>query len=206
MCKKIDFSNKPVLEGSKVILRPFIEADCEIMLALLEEPELRKLTGSVCSDEEADEPSPQEEIDRTRQWYLTRNQQTNRLDLAMVEKESGNVVGEVVFNDYDEDTGNVNFRILMGKAGCNRGIGSEAVSLFIHYGMTVLKVHKIGLEVYSFNPRAERVYQKAGFVLEGVKREDFRYNDEYIDTRIYGLLQADYKEHIKHIESSYETL
>ncbi|MDF2868657.1 MAG: GCN5-related N-acetyltransferase [Anaerocolumna sp.] len=171
MSQKIDFSNKPVLEGSKVILRPFVEA--EIMLALLEEPELRKLTGSVCSDEEAGEPSPQEEIDRTKQWYLTRNEQTNRLDLAIVDKESGNVVGEVVFNEYNEDTGNVNFRILIGQAGCNRGIGSEAASLFIHYGMTVLKVHKIGLEVYSFNPRAERVYQKAGFVMEGVKREDF---------------------------------
>jgi RimJ/RimL family protein N-acetyltransferase len=205
MYKKIDFSNKPVLEGNKVILRPFTEADCEIMLDLLEEAELRKLTGSVCSDEEAEEPSSQDEIDRTREWYLTRNQQTNRLDLAIVEKESGNVVGEVVYNDYDEDTGNVNFRILMGKAGCNRGIGSEAVSLFIHYGMTVLKVHKIGLEVYSFNPRAERVYQKAGFVLEGVKQEDFRYNDEYIDTRVYGLLQADYNGYRKRIKSSCET-
>lgn len=199
MNQKIDFKNKPVLEGSKVILRPFAEADSEIMLALLEEPELRKLTGSVCSDEEACEPSPQEEIDRMIQWYLTRNEQTNRLDLAIVNKENGNVVGEVVFNEYDEDTGNVNFRILIGKAGCNRGIGSEAASLFIHYGMTVLKVHKIGLEVYSFNPRAERVYQKSGFVMEGVKREDFRYNDEYIDTKIYGLLQSDYNQHSKHI-------
>jgi RimJ/RimL family protein N-acetyltransferase len=58
--------------------------------------------------------------------------------------------------------------------------------------MTKLQLHKIGLEVYSFNPRAERVYQKAGFVLEGVKREDFIYNGEYIDTKVYGMLKADY--------------
>jgi RimJ/RimL family protein N-acetyltransferase len=36
------------------------------------------------------------------------------------------------------------------------------------------------------------VYQKVGFKLEGIKREDFLYNQEYIDTKIYGLLRADY--------------
>ena len=31
-----------------------------------------------------------------------------------------------------------------------------------------LKLHRLELDVYSFNPRAERVYQKAGF-----RREEF---------------------------------
>ena len=33
-----------------------------------------------------------------------------------------------------------------------------------------LKLHRLELDVYSFNPRAERVYQKAGFRREGVLR------------------------------------
>jgi RimJ/RimL family protein N-acetyltransferase len=59
-------------------------------------------------------------------------------------------------------------------------VGTEALSMFVQYGMEELELHKISLEVYSFNPRAERVYQKIGFKLEGVKREDFIYNQEYI--------------------------
>lgn len=192
MQNKIDFGKKPVLEGEKVILRPFQENDWEKMAALLGEPELRKLTGSASDDEEAERPDTPEEINTIRQWYQSRNDQTDRLDLAIIDRQDGAIVGEVVFNEYEEELGNVNFRILMGQAGCNRGLGTEAVSLFIKYGMTVLGIHKIELEVYSFNPRAERVYQKAGFQLEGIKRESFRYNGEYIDTKLYGMLQKDY--------------
>lgn len=192
MYQKIDFSHKPVLKGEKVIVRPFHEKDWEQMLVILAEPELRRLTGSVINDREAAEPDSPEETEKIKQWYLSRNEKTDRLDLAVIDKESGELAGEVVFNEYDETTGNVNFRILMRQKGCNRGLGTEAVSLFIKYGMTELGIHKIHLEVYSFNPRAERVYQKAGFVLEGVKREDFCYNGEYIDTRVYGMLREDY--------------
>lgn len=191
MMKK-SFTNKPVLVGEKVILRPFEEKDCEIMFEILNEPDLKKLTGSVTSDEEAYAAPQPEEREKIRQWYMTRNEQNNRLDLAVVYIESDQVIGEVVFNEYDEETGNVNFRVLLSKSICNKGVGTEAVSMFIQYGMEELELHKISLEVYSFNPRAERVYQKAGFKLEGIKREEFLYNQEYFDTKIYGLLKADY--------------
>lgn len=197
MYQKIDFSYKPIIEGTKVVLRPFAKNDWEEMIRILDDLELKRLTGSVTSDEEANATDSPEEMERMKQWYLNRNEQTDRLDLAIVDIESGLVVGEAVFNEYEEETGNVNFRILIGRAGRNKGLGSEAVSLFIRYGMTELQLHKIGLEVYSFNPRAERVYQKAGFVLEGVKREDFMYNGEYIDTKIYGMLRADYLAAVK---------
>jgi RimJ/RimL family protein N-acetyltransferase len=185
---KRDFLNKPVIIGEKVILRPFEIKDCDIMIGILDEPNLKKLTGSVSNDSEAKKTSTPEERDRIRQWYLTRNDQDNRLDLAVVIKDTGQLVGEVVFNEYDADTGNVNFRTLLSESSCSKGIGTEAISLFIKYGFEKLMFHKISLEVYSFNPRAERVYQKVGFILEGVRREVFLYNQEYIDVKLYGLL------------------
>ncbi len=193
MYQKIDFSNKPVLVGEKVILRPFQGEDWKEMLVILEEPELRRLTGSVIEDEEAEMATSEEEAEKIKEWYQSRNDKTDRLDLAVIDKEKDEIIGEVVFNEYDETTGNVNFRVLMRQSGCNKGFGTEAITIFIKYGMEVLKFHKIGLEVFSFNPRAERVYQKAGFVLEGIKREDFCYNGEYIDSKIYGMLREDYE-------------
>ncbi|MBP3040998.1 GNAT family N-acetyltransferase [Bacillaceae bacterium Marseille-Q3522] len=193
----INFLKKPVLEGKKVILKPFEENDWEKMLPLLEEPEVRRLTGSVRNDDEANAPITREENNRIRQWYQSRNRQTDRLDLAIIEKDNGELVGEVVLNDFEESTLNVNFRILIGASGRGKGLGSEAAALFLRYGFEVLGLHKIELEVYSFNPRAEKVYKKNGFILEGVKRESFRYNDEYIDTKIYGMLKSDYDKHFK---------
>ena len=56
-------------------------------------------------------------------------------------------------------------------------------------------MHKVELDVYSFNPRAEKVYRKNGFVLEGVKRKDYQYNGTYIDTKLFGMLKCDYERH-----------
>ncbi len=187
-----NFIHKPVLEGKRVFLRPFKKEDLELILAILEEPELRRLTGSASCDEETHRPLSPEDLERTRHWYESRNEQTDRLDLAIIDKKTGLLVGEAVFNEYDEATGNVNFRILIGQAGQGRGIGSEATKLFLRYGFILLDLHKISLEVFSINPRAERVYIKNGFVLEGIKREDFRFNEEYIDTKIYGMLKSDF--------------
>lgn len=190
---KPDFSHKPTLSGEKVILRPFQSEDIEPMLDIMSDYEVRKLTGSVCNDAEAYAPSSEEEIERTRQWYKTRNEQHDRLDLALVDKATNQVVGEVVFNEYDDNANKVNFRILIGPHGRNKGLGSEATALFLKYGFEVLKLHKIELQVFSFNPAGEHVYIKNGFVLEGILREDFRYEGEYIDYKLYSILSSEYK-------------
>lgn len=187
-----NFKEKPVLSGEKVRLRPFEDGDAEKMLSILEELDVRRLTGSAGNDEEASRPMTEEEKERTRAWYAKLNAQTDRLDLAIVDQESGEVIGEAVFNEYDDEAGNVNFRILIGSAGQGQGRGTEAIRLFLRHGFENVGLHRVGLEVFSFNPRAERVYVKNGFVLEGIKREDFMYNGEYIDSKVYGMLRSDY--------------
>lgn len=189
---KHDFTFKPQLEGEKILLRPFEPTDSERMLEILDEPVLKKLTGSVTSDTEAQAKMAPEDEAHIRQWYLTRNEQVDRLDLAVAEKATGQVIGEVVFNNYDSVADQVNFRVLLSESSCNQGLGTEAISLFIQYGMEVLGLDKISLSVYSFNSRAERVYQKLGFKLESVVPADLLYDQEPIDSRIYALSKVDY--------------
>lgn len=189
---QINFINKPVLVGDRIILRPFESKDIDDMIKILNEPELKKLTGSVTNDNDAKKIMDEDEKIRVSEWYKTRNVQSDRLDLVIALKDSNQIIGEVVFNEYDELTNNVNFRVLISQSYSNQGLGSEAIKLFIQYGFEQLNLHKISLEVFSFNPRAEHVYTKSGFKLEGIKREDFKYNDDYIDTKIYGILKSEY--------------
>lgn len=192
--EKHKFKHKPTIIGNSIIIRPFDNQDIESMIRILNEPELKKLTGSVTNDLAANTEMDDRERQRVIEWYKTRNNQTDRIDCAIVLKETNQVIGELVFNEFDELTEQVNFRVLISQKYSNKGYGSETIKLFIQYGMENLHLHKISLEVFSFNPRAEHVYSKLGFKLEGIKREDFKYNDEYIDTRLYGLLRDDYEE------------
>lgn len=189
----VNFKIKPILVGERVILRPFEVNDIDTMINILNEPELKKLTGSISNDHDAKKTMDEDEIKRVSDWYKSRNDQTDRLDLAIALKDTNQIIGEVVFNEYDDLTNNVNFRVLMSQSYNNKGLGTEAIQLFVRYGFEHLNLHKISLEVFSFNPRADRVYTKIGFILEGIKREDFKYNEVYIDSKIYGMLKRDYE-------------
>ncbi|WP_433789530.1 GNAT family N-acetyltransferase [Actinoplanes sp. CA-252034] len=179
-----DFSIKPVLTGERVILRPFTEADVPVFLEAVADPEVARLTGSSPSD------APDEE--RTRAWYGSRNTQDDRLDLAVVDRDSGACVGEVVLNEWDPDNRSCNFRTLLVAAGRDRGLGTEAVRLIVGHGFERLGLHRISLEVYAHNPRARRVYEKVGFVAEGVLRQVLRDGDDWIDATVMSILAPEW--------------
>ena len=148
-------------------LRPFRAGDVEVMVQVLSDPEVRRLTGSVESTAEAERPEVLDE--RLRDWYATRNDQPDRLDLAIEDAASGILVGEVVLNEVDLEALTCNLRLLVGPLGRDRGLGTEAVGLVTAYGIERLGMRRITLEVFEFNPRARRVYEKVGYVVTGVR-------------------------------------
>jgi RimJ/RimL family protein N-acetyltransferase len=96
---------------------------------------------------------------------------------VIVERETERVVGEAVLNDLDEGNRSCGFRIWISGAS-GRGLGTEATRLAVAHGFDDQRLNRIELEVYDFNPRARRVYEKVGFRHEGVRREALAYNGE----------------------------
>lgn len=168
----IDLSYKPHIVGDKVLLRPFEAHDFPYIEECLKDDEVIKLTGS----------TPTYDRDAVLKWYNTRNEQTDRLDLAIIDKLENTLVGEVVVNLYDEKKQSMNFRILIGPRGRNRGLGTEATSLIIDYIFTNTTLKQLTLSVFAFNPRAMKVYEKVGFVLESVDKNELEYEGEWIDS------------------------
>jgi RimJ/RimL family protein N-acetyltransferase len=187
-----DFATKPTLTGERVILRPYIVEDLPALRATMADLDVLRLTGSVHDAAEARKPvSPAEEQVRL-DWFSTRNDTDNRLDLAIVDRASDACVGEAVLNQWDQGNQSCNFRIRIGPAGQNRGLGTEATRLIVGYGFERLGLHRISLEVYAFNPRARRAYEKAGFRAEGVLRESLRYGDQWIDATVMSILASEW--------------
>ena len=52
---------------------------------------------------------------------------------------------------------------------------------------------RLELDVYSFNPSAEKVYLKAGFKIEGVLRDAVRNGEEYADDILMSMLEEEWK-------------
>jgi RimJ/RimL family protein N-acetyltransferase len=177
----IDLLAKPTLRGRRVILRPVSVDDVPGLLDMLADPEGNRLTGTHAEFNE----------ETARRWYSTRGEQDDRLDFAIVERSTGEYAGEVVLNDLDRGNHAVGFRISLRTGFQDRGLGSEATRLVVDYAFHTLGLHRIGLEVYAFNPRARHVYERAGFVYEGTRRDALLWDGEWFDAIEMAILATD---------------
>ncbi|MEU2926109.1 GNAT family protein [Streptomyces sp. NPDC007251] len=179
----MDFSVKPTLTGRKTVLRPFTEADAGAMWEIIADPEVIRFTF---------EPSTDLSPERLRSWYGSRSASPDRLDLAVTDPGTGEVLGEVVLYAYDPAARSCTFRTLIGPRGRGRGVGTEATRLIVGHGFEQLGLHRIQLEVYADNARALRVYEKVGFVVEGVRREVQRRDGAWADEVIMSILDREW--------------
>jgi len=85
------------------------------------------------------------------------------------------------------------FGIHIGEEECRgKGYGTEATQLMLSYAFETLNLNRVELGVYDFNKQAIHVYEKAGFIREGIKRQDKFVNGRYADALIYGILASEY--------------
>lgn len=76
----------------------------------------------------------------------------------------------------------------------NKGIGTEALKLWVNYLFAHSDVHRIGLATYSFNKRMIRVAEKLNFTHEGTDREIIKWQGEWVHRLHFGILRKEWKE------------
>jgi RimJ/RimL family protein N-acetyltransferase len=72
-----------------------------------------------------------------------------------------------------------------------RRFSDAAAKLLQRHLLFNLGFHRLQLEIYGFNERAQRHAERAGFVREGVRRRAYWRHDEWVDGVIYGLVRED---------------
>ena len=174
------FRDQPTLTGERVRLEPLTSAVQEDYLASLKDPEVQRLTGSHGDFDDAE----------VARWLATRQDHHDRADWAAVRIADGAFLGEAVINQLDVANASANYRIWLGSAHLDRGYGTEITRLVVDYALSV-GLHRLSLGVYDFNPRARRVYEKCGFVLEGRLRDALRWDGEWHDELIMSVLASD---------------
>lgn len=175
--------DKPILNGNIINLRPIVEADASAMFASLSDEESMRLTGT------------QQTFTLAQvQAYCARVAQADdRVDYAITVKDDPTFLGEVVLNEIDWTNHSASFRIALASAASfGKGYGTEATRLILDYGFNTLNLHRIELEVYDFNPRAQHVYEKVGFVREGVRRDVLLWDGVYQSAIVMSILRDEW--------------
>jgi len=171
------------IHGERVNLRPVQIDDAQAIFAGTQQPEGRRLTGTHAE-------FTLEQV----QTYVERAQTSDdRATFTMIDAADARPVGEVVLMDIDTDNHSAGLRIaLFYDADFGKGYGSEAMRLALKHAFETLKLHRVSLEVFAFNPRAIHVYEKVGFKREGVLRDALYWDSEYVDAIVMGILADEY--------------
>jgi len=74
-----------------------------------------------------------------------------------------------------------------------KGYGSEALWLTVSYAFRELNLYKVSLGTYSYNAHAQHVYEKAGFVREGVIRGALQRDGVRYDDIMMGILRSEWE-------------
>lgn len=75
-----------------------------------------------------------------------------------------------------------------------KGYGSDAVRIILRYAFTELNLHRVSLNVLSYNRRAVRSYEKAGFRLEGTLRQAVQREGQRVDVYVMGILRIEWEQ------------
>jgi RimJ/RimL family protein N-acetyltransferase len=163
-----------------VRLRPLERDDLPRYQELFSDPEINLSYGKL---------GVPESLSRLQRRFDAGEFDTTDRYLHLVMETEGTLIGAMVLrNEENLPSRSATFGIIIGDpAYHDRGYGTEASTLLLGYAFAVLGYHKINLDFFEYNARANAMYEKLGFVLEGRRRENHWSRGRFWDDILMGL-------------------
>lgn len=116
------------------------------------------------------------------------------VQMIICETRDDTPLGSVYIRDIDRRHNKAEYGIFIGEESARgRGIGTAAAALMLEYCFREEKLHRVYLRAFASNARAIRSYEKAGFVREGLLRDDVCIEGEYRDIVWMAAVNPDMK-------------
>lgn len=131
-------------------------------------------------------------MENTYKWYEKIINNPNRFDAAFID-DNGQLIGFGGLTNIDKEVAKAEFYLFLGPDYQHKGLGTIAASILCRYGFDILLLHKIFLFANASNIPACHTYEKIGFKLEGVHRQEKIIDKRYEDRLYYGMFVEELK-------------
>lgn len=168
-------------EGKLVRLRAVRDADIEASIPWLNDLNtMRLLDGGA--------PAPKT-LESERAWVKEQGE-----NLFAVETRAGEFIGTCSSFEVSEQSRNCMVGWFIGDPMMRgKGYGGDMVRVFLNYLFTERNMERVALNVNAYNAGAIRLYEKMGFVREGVLRDDVYTAGQFHDAYVYSMLRREYE-------------
>ena len=171
----------------------------ELVRLTAEDPEI---LAKFCSQWSADseysrlldwDPARRFSVKSSQKWFEKDYEKENANLFAIRTLDGDQIIGEIGLDGIRWTHGDCFVGIGLGEREFwGKGYGTDAMKIILRYAFTELNLHRVTLDVFEYNPRGVRSYEKAGFVHEGRQRGMLLREGRRWDVLYMGILREDW--------------
>jgi RimJ/RimL family protein N-acetyltransferase len=119
---------------------------------------------------------------------------TSMFAFAIRTLEDNHLVGEIDLSGINWASGEAIVGIgISNRNDWGKGYGTDAMCILLRFAFTELNLHRVFLNVFEYNPRAIRSYEKCGFKHEGRQRQVLNREGRRWDLIFMGILKEEWE-------------
>lgn len=179
------FSQFPILETKRLLLRALVSRDAPAILTLYGDDKVTRFHPE----------TPFATMDRAEAFinFCRRAFDEQRMiRWGVAPKPDDWVVGTVGLHHFDELHDRVEIGFDIASDYWRRGYGFEAVGTVLRFAFERLDVNRVEAHTMRGNIASIQLLEKLGFCFEGILRQYGYWKGTYHDVRLFSLLKQDY--------------
>lgn len=185
-----DLAQPPIgdvcIPGKRTYLRPVELEDAPLLRYLMNEP---AVTASFVGFN-----VPVSSEDQARWTATARLEPNGPWHLSIVERASLRAVGLASFTDIDWRNGSARTAVKLHPDFHGRGLAIDAGLARTAWAFFCAGLRRLEAQVVDFNDASQRLIERAGYRLEGRRREAIYRDGRWCDVLVYGLLRSEAEE------------
>ena len=119
------------------------------------------------------------------------------INWAIIEKHSNSFIGYFGFFRIIPEHCRAEIGYALKREYWGKGYMYETINRMVKFGFENMKLHSIEANVNPENENSKKVLEKVGFKKEAYFRENYLFNNKFLDSIIYSLLEKDLTETIR---------
>lgn len=169
------------LEGDGVTLRTIEEEDLEFIRDSIDAPAVRRYLASRLPVN----------LDQEREFYESVICEDEHVNLLICT--DGEAAGTIGLHPADSVSGSGELGLFLAEEYWGQGLGTEASRLLTDYAFRERRFHRVTARVIEGNVGSRRIWEKLGFRHEATFREADFEDGEYVDVRLYAVLEDEWR-------------
>jgi [ribosomal protein S5]-alanine N-acetyltransferase len=175
----------PVLWGREVTLRELQLSDARALLAMLTSEEVARFISPP--------PTTVDGFERFIVWANAERQAGRYACFGVVPEGMDTTIGIFQVRELEPGFASAEWGFAIGSEFWGRGVFAASAELVLAFSFDTLGVHRLEARAAVRNGRGNGALRKIGATCEGVLRQSFLRNGEYLDQHLWSVLDTDWR-------------